>query len=126
MRAWEQDVRGRDWSGMGRLVARVERLGGELCKGVGTDTEEFLRCYPRVTASGTEGSVRVVLHILGHATRRSPCKGGLGQRLMCRALASTWCPKHEERTCQRMDEVYGVIVVDFLNADYYYYKVTYI
>ena len=111
---------------MGCLVVRVERLGGELRKGVGTDPEELPAQYPGVTACGIEGDVRVVLHVLGHTTRRSLCRGGLGRRLMCRALASTWCPKRRERTCRRMDRVHGVIVVDYPNADYYYYKSTYI
>ena len=43
---------------------------------------------------------------------------------MCRALASTWCPRRKERTYLRMDRVYKVIVVDYPNAVYYYYKAT--
>ena len=44
---------------------------------------------------------------------------------MCWAIASTWCPERKERTCQEMNGVYWVIVVDYPNADYYYYKVAY-
>ena len=31
-----------------------------------------------------------------------------------------------EGLCQEIDGMYGVIVVDYLNAGYYYYKVAYI
>ena len=35
-------------------------------------------------------------------------------------------PSTRKGLCQRMNRVYGVIVVDYLDADYCYYKVTYI
>ena len=84
---------------MSRIVVGIERFGGELCYGIGVSLEQSAMGYPRVVAQGVKNGVRIELNELGHIPRESPSKGGLGQRLMCRALASTWCPERKERSC---------------------------